>query len=159
MERLTGKVKWFNNKAGYGFITVCDGSEHAAKDIFVHYTSIQVKDAQYKCLIQGEYVEFELTKPERGDHEFHAYNVSGVKGGPLMCETRKQYISGPKQTPRTERKPKPEQDERKPRHKQDERKPRTDKKHRPESDGRDTAKSTADDGFTPVSRRRTKGKA
>jgi len=38
--RLIGRVKWFNNKAGFGFITVCDG-EYAEKDIFVHYSSIR----------------------------------------------------------------------------------------------------------------------
>jgi cold shock CspA family protein len=32
VERLTGMVKWFNNKAGFGFITVCDG-EYSGKDI------------------------------------------------------------------------------------------------------------------------------
>jgi len=89
--RLTGKVKWFNNKSGFGFITVCDGqdTELVGKDIFVHFSSVQVSDTQYRYLIQGEYVDFELSKPEKGDHEFHAVNVSGVKGGSLMCETRR----------------------------------------------------------------------
>jgi CspA family cold shock protein len=87
--QLTGKVKWFNNKAGFGFITICDG-EQSGKDIFVHYSSIQVKNQQYKYLVQGEYVDFSLVKPENGDHDFHAVNVCGIKGGSLMCETRKQ---------------------------------------------------------------------
>ncbi len=87
MERITGRVKWFNNSSGFGFITVCDG-EHADKDIFVHYTSIQVQNEnQYKYLVQGEYVDFEIVKPNNGIHEYHAVNVSGVKGGALMCET------------------------------------------------------------------------
>lgn len=88
--RLTGKVKWFNNKSGFGFITVCDGHDSTVngKDIFVHFSSVQVSDTQYRYLIQGEYVDFELRKPDKGDHEFHAVNVSGVKGGSLMCETR-----------------------------------------------------------------------
>jgi cold shock CspA family protein len=88
---LTGQVKWFNNKAGFGFITVLN--EHNAlsgKEIFVHYTSIDVKNNQYKYLVQGEYVEFFLVKLDGGDHEFHAVNVHGIKGGNLMCETRKQ---------------------------------------------------------------------
>lgn len=89
--RLTGKVKWFNNKSGFGFITVCDGQNSTVngKDIFVHFSSVQVSDTQYRYLIQGEYVDFELKKPDKGDHEFHAVNVSGVKGGSLMCETRR----------------------------------------------------------------------
>lgn len=86
---LTGKVKWFNNKAGFGFITVCDG-ELSSKDIFVHYSSIQVNNSQYKYLVQGEYVDFLLTKPENSTHEYHAVNVCGIKGGSLMCETRRQ---------------------------------------------------------------------
>lgn len=84
--RLTGRVKWFNNTSGFGFITVCDG-EHAGKDIFVHYSSIQVQNEQYKYLVQGEYVDFNIVKPNNGIHEYHSVNVSGVKGGALMCET------------------------------------------------------------------------
>jgi cold shock CspA family protein len=86
--RLLGQVKWFNNKAGYGFITVSDG-EHAGKDIFVHYSSIKVVNTQYKYLIQGEYVEFTLTKSTGEQHEFQASDISGIKGGLLMCETRR----------------------------------------------------------------------
>ena len=86
---LTGRVKWFNNKAGFGFITVCDGA-HSGKDIFVHYSSIQVQNSQYKYLVQGEYVDFLLVKPANSEHEFHAVSVSGIKGGNLMCETRRQ---------------------------------------------------------------------
>lgn len=88
-ERQTGRVKWFNNKAGFGFVTACEG-ELKDKDVFVHYSSIQVPNDQYKYLVQGEYVDFELSKPEKGEHEFHAVNISGVKGGSLMCETRRQ---------------------------------------------------------------------
>ena len=88
VQTILGRVKWFNNKAGFGFITVCDGA-HSDKDIFVHYSSIQVPNDQYKYLVQGEYVDFELSKPEKGDHEFHAISISGVKGGSLMCETRR----------------------------------------------------------------------
>lgn len=86
-ERLVGQVKWFNNKAGYGFITVSDG-EHSGKDIFVHFTTVRVANSQYKYLIQGEYVEFTLTKSTAGSHEYQATDVSGIKGGALMCETR-----------------------------------------------------------------------
>ena len=50
-DRLTGQVKWFNNKAGYGFITVSSG-EHKDKDIFTHYSGIRVTNSQYKYLIQ-----------------------------------------------------------------------------------------------------------
>jgi CspA family cold shock protein len=88
-QRFTGKVKWFNNKSGFGFVTAMEG-DLKDKDIFVHFSSIHVPDDQYKYLVQGEYVEFELTKSDKSGHEFHAVNISGMKGGSLMCETRRQ---------------------------------------------------------------------
>lgn len=86
--RLFGQVKWFNNKAGYGFITVSDG-EHAGKDIFIHFSTIRVTNSQYKYLVQGEYVEFSLVKSNNETHQYQATDISGLKGGPLMCETRR----------------------------------------------------------------------
>lgn len=85
--RLTGKVKWFNNKAGYGFITIHDG-ENKNSDIFVHFTAIRVTNSQYKYLVQGEYVEFDRVKSTTGPHEYKAADITGIKGGELMCETR-----------------------------------------------------------------------
>ena len=87
-DRLLGQVKWFNNKAGYGFITVNDG-DYSGKDIFIHYSAIRVTNSQYKYLVQGEYVEFSLVKSSTDGHEFQAVDISGVKGGALMCETRR----------------------------------------------------------------------
>lgn len=89
-EQLTGRVKWFNNKAGYGFITVTDGPR-SGSDIFVHHSTIQVENQQYKYLVQGEYVDFGITKTTSGDHEWQAVDVHGIKGGKLMCETRHEF--------------------------------------------------------------------
>jgi len=86
-EHLTGRVKWFNNKAGYGFITVTDGSK-SGTDVFVHHSAINVDSQQYKYLIQGEYVEFDLVKTDSQNHEWQASKVSGIRSGKLMCETR-----------------------------------------------------------------------
>ena len=86
-ERLTGRVKWFNNKSGYGFITVTDGNK-LGSDVFVHHSSIKVDSEQYKYLVQGEYVDFNLSTTKNSDHEFQAGEVYGIKGGKLMCETR-----------------------------------------------------------------------
>jgi len=91
-ERYTGRVKWFNNKAGYGFITVTDGSK-AGSDIFVHHSSIKIDTEQYKYLVQGEYVDFNLTEVTSTSHEYQAGDVSGIKGGKLMCETRNELRS------------------------------------------------------------------
>lgn len=88
--RLMGRVKWFNNKAGYGFITVSDG-DRAGSDIFVHHSGVQVSNEQYKYLVQGEYVEFKVDKTEGGAHEYQAGDVSGINGGKLMCETRRDF--------------------------------------------------------------------
>lgn len=86
-EHWVGRVKWFNNKTGYGFITITDGLR-SGLDIFVHHSVINVENQQYKYLIQGEYVEFDLVKVESSKHEWQASNVSGINGGKLMCETR-----------------------------------------------------------------------
>lgn len=86
-EHLLGRVKWFNNKAGYGFITVTDG-KRSGTDVFVHHSAVNVVNQQYKYLVQGEYIEFDLIKTDSEKYEWQASNVSGIKGGKLMCETR-----------------------------------------------------------------------
>ncbi len=65
-----GRVKWFNTKKGYGFITREDNDE----DIFVHYTSISGDG--YRALEKGEDVQFELVEGPKG---LQAQNVSKVQ--------------------------------------------------------------------------------
>jgi cold shock CspA family protein len=89
-EIQLGRVKWFNNKTGFGFITITDGI-NAGNDIFVHHSSINVISEQYKYLVQGEYVEFLLIETTGVKHKFQASQVKGIKGGKLMCETRKEF--------------------------------------------------------------------
>jgi CspA family cold shock protein len=92
-ERLTGMVKWFNNKSGFGFITVLSEGPLSGKDVFVHYSALRVVNSQYKYLVQGEYVDFNLAKSDNDKHEFNAADITGVKGGAIMCETRKLALS------------------------------------------------------------------
>lgn len=61
---MIGKVKWFNNKKGYGFIIYED------KDVFIHYSEIK-KDG-YKTLKEGQSVKFDLIETNKG---FQAKNV------------------------------------------------------------------------------------
>ena len=85
-QLCNGIVKWFNNKSGYGFITLKTGPIEG--DIFVHHSSLAVNTEQYKYLVQGEYVEFMLEAVSNGNHEWHAVSVKGLNNGKLMCETR-----------------------------------------------------------------------
>ena len=85
-----GRVKWFNNKSGYGFITSCD-EKNKDEDVFVHHSGVNVNQEQYKYLVQGEYVEFKLTDTVDGSkYPYQASRVTGMWGGKLMCETRNE---------------------------------------------------------------------
>jgi cold shock CspA family protein len=89
--RYNGQVKWFNNKAGYGFITMSHNNQ--LYDIFVHHSSLIVSQEQYKYLVQGEYVEFNISRitsehSHQTPHEWQASDVTGFNRGFLMCETR-----------------------------------------------------------------------
>ena len=66
---LSGKVKWFNNAKGYGFI-VADGGD---EDLFAHYSAIQMDG--YKTLKAGQPVRFEIVQGPKG---LHAINISAV---------------------------------------------------------------------------------
>ncbi len=61
-----GKVKWFNDAKGYGFIE----QESGGDDVFVHFSAIQMEG--FKTLAEGQEVEFEV---EKGDKGLHAANV------------------------------------------------------------------------------------
>ncbi|MBI5022242.1 MAG: cold-shock protein [Ignavibacteriales bacterium] len=67
----TGKVKWFDGKKGFGFITPTDGSA----DVFVHFSAIK-SDNEFKTLKEGMMVEYELTQGAKGSQ---ASNVKLVQ--------------------------------------------------------------------------------
>lgn len=71
---MQGKVKWFNNDKGYGFINYED-----SKDIFVHYSSIILKG--YKSLKENDVVNFELVETDKG---LQAKNVTLVKENEIV---------------------------------------------------------------------------
>lgn len=60
----TGKVKWFSDAKGYGFIQVDDGA-NGGKDIFVHYSEITTGGFR-RSLVPGQAVEFELLDTPKG---------------------------------------------------------------------------------------------
>lgn len=66
---MESKVKWFDDEKGFGFIEYKDN-----EDIFVHYSTI--RDKGHKTLVQGEIVEFELIKTDKG---YKAKNVVSIK--------------------------------------------------------------------------------
>ena len=63
-----GKVKWFNDAKGYGFI-----EQEGGEDVFVHFSAIQMDG--FKTLTEGQLVEFEI---KTGDKGLHAANVTRV---------------------------------------------------------------------------------
>ena len=64
-----GKVKWFNNAKGYGFITPESGN-----DVFVHHSAIQGEG--YKTLEEGQEVEFEIKQGPKGEEAANVVKLS-----------------------------------------------------------------------------------
>jgi len=69
---MSGKVKWFNNEKGYGFIDYIDN-----EDIFVHYSAIKLDG--YKTLSEGQVVNFDLVETPKGLQAVNVEVVSNVK--------------------------------------------------------------------------------
>lgn len=76
--RQMGRVKWFSNQ--FGFIRNVDSED----DYFVHFTALRIPEDVYGTLYTNEYVEFSVTKDENG--KMFAVDVTGIKGGPLLCQ-------------------------------------------------------------------------
>ena len=98
-----GKVKWFSNKAGYGFITVTKDANNKPddapsdlpdtlvnEDIFIHHTGIKTEKQVYKFLQQDEQVVFKILFLSTSKHKYQAIEVSGNDNS-LKCENPKQY--------------------------------------------------------------------
>ena len=82
-NKSTGIVKWFNGSKGFGFIKNVKNND----EIFVHHSNLVVDEDCWKTLIQGEYVEYDVDSASEGRTQ--ATTVTGINGGPLLCESNK----------------------------------------------------------------------
>jgi cold shock CspA family protein len=117
MQRQQGRVKWFNAKGGYGFVTLletkpegvgADGQVQQSgppREVFVHHSGLKVGSEQFRYLVEGEYVELEVLEsgvdggvPRGGVPRYQGVEVRGIGGGPLMCETRSESSVNNRQT-------------------------------------------------------------
>ncbi|MEE9132050.1 MAG: cold-shock protein [Gemmatimonadota bacterium] len=69
--RTTGRVKWFNDSKGFGFIT----PENGEKDCFVHHTAIQGDG--FKSLSENELVEFDIVEGQKGPAAANVVKLEG----------------------------------------------------------------------------------
>jgi len=69
VERIKGNVRWFNNTKGYGFL-----GRESGPDIFVHFTAITGEG--YKTLQEGDQVEFEVVRGEKGPQASNVIKLS-----------------------------------------------------------------------------------
>ena len=69
---MKSRVKWFNNERGFGFLEY-----NEIEDIFVHYSAINMKG--YKTLAEGESVEFELIRTNKGLQAKNVVSLSSVE--------------------------------------------------------------------------------
>ena len=69
---MIGRVKWFNNEKGYGFIEFKEN-----EDIFVHYSAIEIEG--YKTLSEGQIVEFDLIETAKGLQAINVLTVTNVR--------------------------------------------------------------------------------
>lgn len=74
---MNGRVKWFNNEKGYGFIDHASG-----EDIFVHYSAI--KQDGYKTLSEGQVVSFDLIETPKG---LQAVNVTALDNAKVISRS------------------------------------------------------------------------
>jgi len=117
----TGQVKWFNGKAGFGFVQVGE------LDVFVHHSGLKVRSDQFRYLVEGEYVELKVSKT---GEKYQGTEVTGIKGGKLMCEVRSETRNKEETRPERRQETRPERREETRQETRQERKPREERKPR-----------------------------
>lgn len=77
-----GICRWYHSTSGYGFIMTMDDN-YKNYDLYVNSSLLRPSSAEQPRLYKGEYVQFDIRSTPKGPQ---AYNVTGIKGGPLMCD-------------------------------------------------------------------------
>lgn len=93
----TGVCKWFNNKLGFGFISVVSDDQYKNRDIFCHHSGVRPINSKFRTLVKGEYINFDI---EQGNQGPQAINITGILGGALLCDNNISYTNSlpPQQT-------------------------------------------------------------
>jgi cold shock protein len=81
--RVAGRVKWFDNRKGFGFVNNLSNNA----EVFVHHSGLTSQNGVFRTLYPGEYVEFDLHHDAQSNRDY-AVNVTGVQGGSLLCENQ-----------------------------------------------------------------------
>jgi CspA family cold shock protein len=84
---LSGKVKWFNNAKGYGFI-LADGRD---EDLFAHYSAIQMDG--YKTLKAGQPVSFDIIQGPKGLHAVNINSINHTAEAPAPAVSQPQAVT------------------------------------------------------------------
>ncbi len=84
---LSGKVKWFNNAKGYGFI-LADGRD---EDLFAHYSAIQMDG--YKTLKAGQPVSFDIIQGPKGLHAVNINSINQTVDAPAAAVAQPQAVT------------------------------------------------------------------
>ena len=96
VDKHTACVKWFNPRSGFGFLTDINSKD----DVFVHHSELVTPENVYRTLSTGEYVEYETSQDSEG--KTTAVRVTGIGGGPLLCESTARNLEERRQRSREE---------------------------------------------------------
>ena len=84
--RYTGKIKWFNDALGYGFIDCPDLCKSEDRGIYVHYSRVQSNEV-FKTLSKGQFVTFEVVQSDKGLMAVNVREDKIIKANATIVET------------------------------------------------------------------------